>query len=371
MIKINFLVDNKYFLVDNCFILVDNQVMHQSTLEIRKKIIDALRSDIVDLNNYIQRQFNISRQAVNKHLRALEEEGFLTSFGKTKNKNYQLGEIRQQSKIIKLDKKIDEFDVYSQDFEWVVENAPKNIQEIVDWGFTEILNNAIDHAQAKIVFIVLSIKEKELFLTICDDGEGIFNRIKRIKDFDSDQRVVLELSKGKLTTDDENHTGLDIFFSIEAFDFFAIYSNNHLYNFNNNTEINLEKYGFEKVFKMGDDLGFSTAVRMSIKLSSTTKLKDVFDKFAKAPEFEFDTTIVSLYLVNEKQNLVSRSQAKQATNRLEEFKFVTFDFKGIGSIGQGFADELFRVYPNKNPQISFDYVNADVEVEKMIKRVKK
>ncbi|CAC9572826.1 ATP-binding region, ATPase-like [uncultured Gammaproteobacteria bacterium] len=345
--------------------------MHQSTLEIRKKIIDALRSDIVDLNNHIQRQFNISRQAVNKHLRALEEEGFLTSFGKTKNKNYQLGEIRQQSKIIKLDKKIDEFDVYSQDFEWVVENAPKNIQEIVDWGFTEILNNAIDHAQAKTVFIVLSIKEKELFLTICDDGEGIFNRIKRIKDFDSDQRVVLELSKGKLTTDDENHTGLDIFFSIEAFDFFAIYSNNHLYNFNNNTEINLEKYGFEKVFKMGDDLGFSTAVRMSIKLSSTTKLKDVFDKFAKAPEFEFDTTIVSLYLVNEKQNLVSRSQAKQATNRLEEFKFVTFDFKGIGSIGQGFADELFRVYPNKNPQISFDYVNADVEVEKMIKRVKK
>lgn len=343
--------------------------MHQSTLEIRKQIINAVRSGGVDLNNHIQRQFNISRQAVNKHLKALENEDFLTSSGNTKNKVYALGDIRQQVRLITLNKKIDEFDVYRQDFEWIVENVAENIQEIIDWGFTEILNNAIDHSQAKRVIVILTLDKDNLSLIIYDDGEGICNRLKRIKGFSSDQRVILELCKGKLTTDSENHTGLGIFFSIKAFDSFAIYSNNRLHNLTDDIAIDLTGDNLTSAIKTFEGYDFSTVIVMTISLSSKTILKNVFNTFAKAPEFEFDTTIVPMYLVDVKQKLVSRSQAKQVVNRLDEFKFVTFDFKGVKSIGQGFADELFRVYANKNPQISFDYVNADVEVEKMIRRV--
>lgn len=344
--------------------------MHQPTLAIRKQIIDAICGGVIDLNNHIQKQFKISRQAVNRHLQTLEKEGFLTSKGKTKNKTYQLGVIRQQTKVITPNKQIDEFEVYQQNFEWVIENAPANIQEIIDWGFTEILNNAIDHSQANKITVNLEIDNDKVSLMVLDNGEGILDRIKRIKGFSNDQRVILELSKGKLTTDNENHTGLGIFFSIKAFDFFSIYSNKHFYNLKNNTKIDFEKLGFSKIFKITDKKEASTIVSMVINLSSTTKIKTVFDKFAKAPEFEFNITTVPLYLVNEKQKLVSRSQAKQVANRLDEFRFVTFDFKSIKTIGQGFADELFRVYPHKNPQIKFDYINAKMEVEKMIKRVK-
>ena len=335
--------------------------MHQQTLAIREQIIQAVRAGVVGLNNHIQAQFKISRQAVNQHLNNLESAGFLISSGNTKNKIYQLGAIRRQSKVIMLNEEVDEFEVYSQDFEWVVENAAKNIREIVDWGFTEILNNAVEHANATQVFISLEIDNNCVTLIIEDDGEGIFKRVKRLKKLQNEQQAVFELSKGKLTTDSQNHTGLGIFFSSKAFDLFSANSFGVCTDFYNS-----ENDGFNFAGSSA-----STCIAMTIALSSTTKLKTVFDKFAKAPEFEFDTTIVPLCLVNKKQKLVSRSQAKKVTDHLEKFKFVTFDFKGIETIGQGFADELFRVYPNKNPQISFDYINAEIEVEKMIKRVKR
>lgn len=342
--------------------------MHQPTLKIRKQIIDAIRNNIADLNNHIQEEFGISRQAVYRHLKNLENEGFLTSQGSTRNKTYQLGEIRQQFKTIKLDGSLDEREVYNQDFMWVVGHTSENIQDIVDWGFTEMLNNVIDHSDANEVCIDLKVNKKTLSLVLLDDGEGIFNRIKRLKNFSNNRQAIIELSKGKLTTDKDNHTGLGIFFSAKAFDEFDIYANDTLYNFKSNSESPLQQSDLEirQYLKT-----VSTGIIMQINVSSSTDLKGVFDAFAKAPEFDFDTTIVPLYLVDEKHKLVSRSQAKQVVNRLDEFKYVTFDFKGIKNIGQGFADELFRVYPNKHPEIAFDYINAELEVEKMIKRSKK
>jgi biotin operon repressor len=48
----------------------------------------------------IQREFGISKQAVNKHLLNLEKDGYLIANGTTRNKTYKLGEIR--SILIKI-----------------------------------------------------------------------------------------------------------------------------------------------------------------------------------------------------------------------------------------------------------------------------
>ncbi len=45
------------------------------------------------------------------------------------------------------------------------------------------------------------------------------------------------------------------------------------------------------------------------------------------------------------------------------------DFKDIKSIGQAFADEIFRVYRNKNPEVKISWNRADEEVQSMINRV--
>jgi hypothetical protein len=68
--------------------------------------------------------------------------------------------------------------------------------------------------------------------------------------------------------------------------------------------------------------------------------------------------------------LASRSQAKTQLAKIQNFAVVIFDFKGLSRIGQAFADEIFRVYANQNPQIELRYQNACKDVEFMILRAK-
>jgi STAS-like domain of unknown function (DUF4325) len=68
--------------------------------------------------------------------------------------------------------------------------------------------------------------------------------------------------------------------------------------------------------------------------------------------------------------LISRSQANRLLARVEVFKTVIFDFAGVPTIGQAFADEIFRVFPNRHPEIRISSVNENEEVARMIKRAK-
>lgn len=66
---------------------------------------------------------------------------------------------------------------------------------------------------------------------------------------------------------------------------------------------------------------------------------------------------------------VARSQARRICNRLDEFKEVILDFNRVEVMGQGFADELFRVYALAHPQVMLRPVNMTSEVERMIRHV--
>ncbi|MBN9460136.1 MAG: STAS-like domain-containing protein [Burkholderiales bacterium] len=61
-------------------------------------------------------------------------------------------------------------------------------------------------------------------IRISDDGEGIFTRIKRLCQLDDERQSLLELAKGKLTTDPERHSGEGVFFTSRVLDRFAIQS---------------------------------------------------------------------------------------------------------------------------------------------------
>jgi hypothetical protein len=70
----------------------------------------------------------------------------------------------------------------------------------------------------------------------------------------------------------------------------------------------------------------------------------------------------------EEETLIARSQAKRLLVRFDSFKEVVFDFKDVKSIGPAFADEIFRVFHQQHPQIRLMWLNANAEVEKMIRR---
>jgi len=57
-------------------------------------------------------------------------------------------------------------------------------------------------------------------------------------------------------------------------------------------------------------------------------------------------------------------------NRVELFKTVIFNFEGVPTIGQAFADEIFRVFTNTHPQIEVVVIHANSEVKRMIAAAK-
>jgi STAS-like domain of unknown function (DUF4325) len=63
--------------------------------------------------------------------------------------------------------------------------------------------------------------------------------------------------------------------------------------------------------------------------------------------------------------LISRSQSKRlvAWSRGSISKRFFFDFEGVETIGQAFADEIFRVFAKRHPQIEVIAVNANPEIQ--------
>lgn len=71
--------------------------------------------------------------------------------------------------------------------------------------------------------------------------------------------------------------------------------------------------------------------------------------------------------------MLSRNAVKvgRICERLETFKEVILDFDGVEFIGQGFADELFRVYATAHPQLILHPVNVAPDVERIWKDEKR
>ena len=48
---------------------------------------------------------------------------------------------------------------------------------------------------------------------------------------------------------------------------------------------------------------------------------------------------------------------------------IILDFKGVASLGQGFADEVFRVFKNQHPDIVIKTENINPVLNSIIKHV--
>jgi hypothetical protein len=96
----------------------------------------------------------------------------------------------------------------------------------------------------------------------------------------------------------------------------------------------------------------------------------IFDAYT-SPEndYSFDKTAVPVKMAEQNPNdLVSRSQAKRLLLRIDRFRTVVLDFENVNQIGQAFADEIFRVFARSHPGISVQFINANDDVRRMIKR---
>ena len=232
-----------------------------------------------------------------------------------------------------------------------------NVWNIWIYGFLQIFNNAIEHSSGRKITVVINENRVFTSMYISDDGIGIFNNIKNKFNLIEEKDALLELAKGKRTTDKTRHSGQGIFFSSKIFDAFTINSNG--IKFIANSENGCEQISARHKF--------STLVYMRLANNSDKLIKDIFDKFSTEIPGDFDKTIVPIHLAN-KNDLISRSQARRILSGLELFKEVLLDFEYVVNIGQAFADEIFRVFKNLHPDISISVQNANPEIQNMINR---
>jgi uncharacterized protein (DUF1330 family) len=105
-------------------------------------------------------------------------------------------------------------------------------------------------------------------------------------------------------------------------------------------------------------------------VNSGKKLTDIFKQYTDTGgSYEFSKTKVLVKLYKMGSNYISRSQARRLLVGLDKFKTIIIDFDKIITIGQGFTDEVFRVWQKKHPQIKIEIKNAGKNIDFMIKRV--
>src|SRR5690606_844459 len=101
-----------------------------------------------------------------------------------------------------------------------------------------------------------------------------------------------------------------------------------------------------------DDEIQGTLVMMELEHDTKRSLRSLFDQFAAPDSYSFNKTVVPVRLAKiGAESLVSRSQAHRVMARVDKFETVLLDFAGVDSIGQAFADEIFRVFHVQHPEV--------------------
>lgn len=341
--------------------------------EIEAFILDRVETHRSDIARLAAERFSISRQAVNRHLKRLLEEGKLVASGATRSRQYAPAVLGSQGLTLQVSPSLEEHEVWRQHVAPLMRGTSENVSSICHYGFTEMLNNVVDHSRSDTVDIGVQRSAASIDFLIHDKGVGIFRKISEAFNLSDDRLAILELSKGKLTTDPKRHSGEGIFFTSRMFDTFNIDSG----------AIRLFCTGGESFLldqrepwlpakgPLGSESVNGTRVFMQISPFSKRTMKEVFDRFSDtlSEDYGFVRTHVPVSLARfGDENLVSRSQAKRLLARFERFKEVMLDFSGVETVGQAFADEIFRVFRGEHPGVHLRWINAAPDVERMIRR---
>jgi len=229
--------------------------------------------------------------------------------------------------------------------------------DIMPYAFNEMLNNAIDHSGGQFVNVKFWAEKENWAFELTDDGVGVFGKIKDAFNLDTVFESSQELTKGKRTTAPHGHSGEGIFFTSRTVDIFKLSSNEVTWIVDNLRE--------DQGLGAGSDL-IGTRVFARISVNTTRKMRDVFTQFSI--DHAFVRTRPSVKLLDIGILFVSRSQAKRILEGLDSFAEVEIDFRGVESVGQGFVDELLRVWPTAHPDKKVIPINMSPAVEFMVRR---
>jgi biotin operon repressor/anti-sigma regulatory factor (Ser/Thr protein kinase) len=306
----------------------------------------------------------ISRQALNRHLKTLIQKGLIVMEGNTRGASYSLSgrgfvplRFKKRYAIQGLEEHVVlvEITLSLQLKKWL----RKNVLQIIKYAFSEMLNNAIEHSNSDTCTVEFSIDQYNCIFTVRDFGIGIFHSIRSKFGLLDEVAAVGELTKGKITTAKEKHTGEGVFFTSKCAD--VVYFRSHrirLFFDNQREDVFIEK----------KRMVGGTSVEFHISRSSKRDLQYVLSEYAPDEyDFKFEKTRVFVKLF--RRDFISRSEARRLLAGLERFSEIILDFSGVDSIGQGFADEIFRIFKAQHPHVSIQIENVTPIISATINHV--
>ncbi len=338
-------------------------------MDIKKYILNRIskkkRVRAVDIVN----STGFSRAYVHRFLKKLADEGLIVLIGKANQAHYVIASNKgklptKPSRVRKIitNRDLAEDKVLSQIKEEssIFQGMAGNVSSIIDYAFTEMLNNAIEHSSSEKIDMIVTKTSVDIRFTVADQGVGIFNNIMQKKRLISTMDAIQDLLKGKETTAPEGHSGEGIFFTSKIADRFAIKSFEKKIVFDNvGQDIYIKDIQSSKGTKVDFVLG----------LKSKKTLSDLFNQYTDE-SFQFSKTGVKVKLYHQNIDYVSRSQARRILTGLEKFKTIELDFIDVETAGQAFADEIFRVWQNSHKDIKLTVINANKNIMFMIRRAK-
>lgn len=310
-------------------------------------------------NREVVRALSVSPATAHRLLQALVTAGALEREGRGRASTYRLPALRRRFPLEGLDEHR-AWDAVAADIARV-RALPSDAARSLAYTASEILNNAIDHSCGRAVVVETRFDRGATVVTIRDDGIGVFRRLCEDFGFATPQDAIVQLEKGKLTSDPARHSGEGLFFSSKSVTRFRLESGRIAWVVDNEVRDSAIAPGAS---------GKGTTVVLEVVPDRMPRLEDVFAAYTDPASLEFSRTRATIKLATLGAVLVSRSEAKRLVLRLTEFRHVTLDFSGVEVVGQGFCDEVFRVFARAHPEVALEPVGMNDTVAFMVGRAR-
>ena len=311
-------------------------------------------------NRDVARALHVSPATAHRLLQALTMGRILERRGRGRAARYRLRNLRRRFRRAGLD----EHRAWEGVAAEIARIRPLDTASArtLAYAASEMLNNAVDHSGGKTVEVAVRFERAGATVaTVRDDGVGVYRRISEDFGYATPPDAIVQLEKGKLTSDPTRHSGEGLFFSSKAVTRFRLESQGTAWIVDNQVRDSAIA---------PSEIRRGTRVELVVLPGHVPRLEDVFAAYTDPESLRFTRTRATIKLAGLGTTLVSRSEAKRLVARLTDFRQAILDFSGVQVAGQGFCDEVFRVFARAHPDVTLEPVGMNDTVAFMVNRAR-
>lgn len=314
------------------------------------------------LPQHLCERLGVQRRCALRHLRELERHQWLRRVGTSRRLQYRPGALREVVRTYAL-AQLQEDIAWSRDFAPSLDVAT-HVARMAQHAFTELVNNAVDHSGGTRVVVSMRQTATQLQLLVSDDGQGLFDVVGAHFGIPDPTLAMLELAKGKLSSQPGRHSGRGLYFTARVADVIDVHANASAFQ--------QRQWQPDQWLPVRSACRGGTSVYVAICLDTERTLDAVMRRASldgSGPGF--DRTVVPLKLIAGAAGVLeSRALARRVAARLASFRRAEVDFQGIADVGYAFADELFRVFGREQPALRLEALNMTPAVAVQVEEIR-